>query len=159
MDGWSIPWFRFLFPIGLYTVLKFFYVFPETEPFGIKNEAVRKKIVKMLVANDGALDSFPMLCVLELLKISKFIRKKERMKKVTAPILLFHSIKDDLTSVKSAESVYNNISSESKTFIKLDNSYHLITLDNDKDFVAKKTIEFIKNISGSQVNEIEESYV
>lgn len=159
LDGWSLPWFRFLFPLGLYTVLKFFYTFPESEPYGIKNEAIRKKIVKMLVANDGALDSFPMLCVLELLKISKFIRKKERMQKVTAPILLFHSQEDDLTSIKSAECVYNNISSESKTFIKLDNSYHLITLDNDKDLLAKKTIEFIKTISGVQTNELLENYV
>jgi carboxylesterase len=158
LDGWSLPWFKFLFPLGLYTVLKFFYTFPESEPYGIKNEMVRKKIVKMLVANDGALDSFPMLCILELLKISKFIRKKERMKKVTVPILLFHSLEDDLTSIKSAECVYNNISSESKTLIKLDNSYHLITLDNDKNVLAEKTIEFIKNISGVNEGEIIENY-
>jgi len=145
LDGWTMPWFKFLFPLGLYTVLKFFYVFPEAEPYGIKNETARKKIVKLLELNKEALDCFPMTCVLELLRLSKFVRKK--IKKVTAPILLFHSTQDDLTSVKSAEFVYKNVSSATKKFIKLNNSYHIITLDNDKAILETKSLEFLKEIS------------
>jgi len=145
LDGWKMPWYKFLFPIGLNTLLKFFYDFPEEDPYGIKNETVRRKISKLLKTNETAFDCFPLVCALELLRLSKHVIKN--LKKVKTPILLIHSEEDDLTSTKSAEVVYKNISSEKKEYIKLKNSYHLILMDNDKDFVFEKSLEFLNNLS------------
>lgn len=145
LDGWCMPWFKFLFPLGLYTILKFFYVFPEKEPYGIKNEATRKKIEAMMRDNNSILNCIPMILVVELLKLSKLARNNAS--KINAPFILFHSTEDDLTSIKSAEFIYNKASSEKKEFVVLHNSYHLLTLDNDKDIVAKKTIDFFNGIS------------
>ena len=142
-----MPWYKFLLPIGLNTVFKFLYVFPEKDPYGIKNEFVRKKVSATLEGNTAALDCIPMVCVLELLRLSKHVRKE--MKKLTVPLILFHSVEDDLTSLKSADIVYDNASSEVKEFIKLENSYHIITLDNDRDLVSNQTIEFFEKISAS----------
>ena len=52
-----------------------------------------------------------MTCIFELLKLSKYVRNKTRLKQVVAPVLFIHSQEDDLTSLKSANVVYKNISS------------------------------------------------
>ena len=75
LDGWTMPWYKFLMPLGLNTVLKYYYVFPENDPYGIKNETVRKKISALLKENTVVLDCIPMTCVFELLELSKFVRK------------------------------------------------------------------------------------
>ena len=62
-----------------------------------------------------------------------------------SPILLIHSKEDDLTSVKSAEIVYSNISSEDKEKIILYDSYHMVLYDNEKEFVFNKAVSFLDN--------------
>ncbi len=145
LDGWTIPWYNFFMPIGVHTILRYYYSFPEREPYGLKNEVLRKKIAALQKRNTEALDNYPMSCIYELLKFSKLTRKN--ISKVTAPILLMHAKEDDLTSTKSAEFVYNNISSKIKNYIKLKNSYHLIVMDYERDYVFEKSIEFFNSLS------------
>lgn len=153
LDGWTIPWYyNLLIGIALHTILRYYYTFPEREPYGIKNETVRRKIANLMTKNTVAMDNYPMSCVCELLKLSKNTRKN--MKKVTSPILLIHSTEDDLTSIRSAEFVYNNISSEIKEFIRLKESYHLIIYDNEKEFVFNKSVEFLNSLCSKELEEV-----
>lgn len=145
LDGWTIPWYNFLMPMGLHTILRFYYSFPEREPYGIKNETIRRKISSLLKKNTVAFDNFPMSCVYELLELSKYTRAN--MKKIKTPVIVFHSDNDDLTSLKSSNFVHKNISSEIKEYIILKNSYHIVVMDNEKDFVFKKSIDFLNQIS------------
>ena len=145
LDGWTIPWYNFFMPIGVHTILRYYYSFPEREPYGLKNETLRKKIAALQKRNTEALDNYPMSCIYELLKFSKQTQKN--IAKVTAPILLMHAKEDDLTSTKSAEFVYRNISSKTKNYIKLENSYHLIVMDYERDYVFEKSIEFFNSLS------------
>lgn len=144
LDGWTIPWYNFLMPLGLNTIMRFYYTFPEREPYGIKNESKRRSIQKLMSKNTVAMDNYPLCCVYELLKMSKFARKN--MQKVKCPILIIHSKEDDLTSVKSAYCVYNNVSSTEKKIIILENSYHLMLYDNEKDRVYNESLLFLNNI-------------
>ena len=145
LDGWTIPWYNIFMPLGLHTILRYYYSFPEREPYGLKNEVLRKKIAALQKRNTEALDNYPMSCIYELLKLSKHTRKN--IAKVTSPILLMHAKRDDLTSTKSANFVFSNISSENKKYIELENSYHLIVMDNERDFVFEKSIEFLNSLS------------
>ena len=141
LDGWTIPWYNFMMPLGLYTLIRYYYTFPEREPYGIKNIKKRRSIQKIMGKNSIAMDNYPLSCVYELLKLSKLARKN--MNEVISPILIMHSKDDDLTSVKSAKFVYNNINSTKKELFILNNSYHLMLYDNDKDFVFDKSVEFL----------------
>ena len=141
LDGWRLPWYAILMPLGLATILRFYYNYPECDPHGIKNEKTRAVIKKLLAKSDVGMNEFPMTGFYELLKLSKYIRNN--LDKVTAPVLLFHSKDDDLTSIKSAEVVYNKINSKDKEKIILTNSYHMIFYDNEKEFVFNKIAEFI----------------
>ncbi len=145
LDGWTIPWYNFLMPLGLYTILRYYYTFPEREPYGIKNIKVRTAVSKLMSKNTVAMDNYPLSSIYELLLLSKKVRHK--IKKVFAPILIIHSLEDDLTSIKSARFVYKRASSLYKEYMELKNSYHLVLYDNEKDKVYNKTIEFLDALS------------
>jgi carboxylesterase len=146
LDGWTIPWYYdYMVGIALHTILRYYYTFPEREPYGIKNEVVRRKISNLMKRNTVAMDNYPMSCVYELLKLSKYTRKN--MAKVNVPILLIHSVEDDLTSAKSAKFVYDHASSIQKEMIILKDSYHLVIYDNEKELVFNKSIEFLDKLS------------
>ena len=149
LDGWTIPWYyNLMIGVALHTIVRYYYTFPEREPYGIKNESTRRKVAALMKKNTVALDNYPLSCVYELLRLSKYTRKN--MSKVDAPILLIHSVEDDLTSAKSAEFVYDNVSSTSKEYIKLHDSYHLLIYDNEKEFVFNKSVEFMNNLCGKE---------
>ena len=145
LDGWTIPWYNFLMPLGLYTILRYYYTFPEREPYGIKNIKVRNTISKLMSKNTIAMDNYPLSSIYELLLISKKVRKNIR--KVFAPVLIIHSLEDDLTSTRSAKYTYKNVSSFYKEYMELSDSYHLVLYDNEKEKVYNKTMEFINALS------------
>ena len=143
LDGWRLPWYKVLIPLGLSTIIRFYYTYPECEPHGIKNERTRSVVKKLLGKSDVGMIEFPMTCIFELLKLSRFVRKKELIQKVVTPILLIHSEEDDLTSPRSAKVVYSGISSEDKDLIILNDSYHMVLYDNEKEYVFNKAVEFL----------------
>ena len=143
LDGWRLPWYKFLIPIGLSTILRFYYCYPECEPHGIKNQKTRNIVKKLLAKGDVGMNDFPMTGIYELLKLSDVVIKD--LKEITSPILLIHSLEDDLTSVKSAEIVFNKISSTDKEKIILNDSYHMVLYDNEKEFVFNKALEFLNS--------------
>ncbi len=145
LDGWRLPWYSFLMPLGLSTIIRFYYNYPECEPHGIKNEKVRSVVKKLLSKGDVGMNDFPMTGIYELIKLSNETIKK--LPEFNVPILLIHSQHDDLTSVKSAQVVYKKIKSQDKELIILNNSYHMVLYDNEKEFVFNKAIEFLDNHS------------
>ena len=153
LDGWRLPWYKCLIPMGISTILRYYYNYPECEPHGIKNEKTRSVIKKLLAKGDVGMNDFPMTGFYELLKLSSYVRKN--LKEFNTPILLIHSKEDDLTSTKSAKIVYNNISSSDKEMIILDNSYHMVLYDNDKQFVFDKALGFIQERTKSEKPEPE----
>ncbi|MBR1776739.1 alpha/beta fold hydrolase [bacterium] len=151
LDGWRLPWYKFLIPLAASTILRFYYNYPECEPHGIKNEKTRSIVKKLLAKGDVGMNDFPMTGFYELLKLSAVVRKN--LKSIITPILLIHSLEDDLTSVKSANVVYKNISSSDKNLIILKNSYHMVLYDNEKEFVFDESIKFIEAHLNKKIKE------
>ena len=153
LDGWRLPWYSFLIPIGLSTIIRFYYNYPECEPHGIKDERVRNIVKKLLQKGDVGMNDFPMTGIYELLKLSGYVRKK--LEKLECPLLLIHSKEDDLTSPKSADVVYNKISSKDKEKIILENSYHMVLYDNEKEYVFNKSLDFFDKHSSRKIEKEE----
>lgn len=147
LDGWRLPWYSFLMPIGLMTIFRYYYTYPECEPYGVKNERTRASIKKIITKTEAGMDNYPMCAFHELLKLSKMVRNN--LEKITSPILLVHSKEDDLTSSKSANEVYKNVSSENKKLIILEDSYHMVLYDNEKEFVFNQALDFLNSLSFS----------
>lgn len=83
--------------------------------------------------------------LLELLKLIE--RTKKAIPLITQPALIVASRNDPLVPVASAEYIHDNIASEQKDILKVNNSYHVVTLDCDRNIVFQKSEEFIRNIN------------
>jgi carboxylesterase len=146
-DGWGLPWYRFLMPLGNYRPLRAFYSYREREPFGIKNPRLRERVASAMregFSEAGA----ARLSMNHLHQATRLIRHTVRnLHAVTAPALVMHALEDETASPKSAELVVDRIGSSTVRKIFLDNSYHMITMDNDRELVALETRDFfLQNI-------------
>ncbi len=63
---------------------------------------------------------------------------------VTCPILVMHGRGDHTVHPDNAQYIYDNVGSTDKQLIYLERSYHVITLDLERDAVFEATYNFIK---------------
>jgi carboxylesterase len=141
-DGWSLPWYKFLLPLAYYTPIKYIYSYTETEPYGIKNKLIRERMVNLMKNNSAAYTKTPGSSLHELFKLIGEV--KRGLSAITTPALIIHSSEDDLTSIKNPDYVEKKIGSTIVRKIILDDSYHMMTIDNQKDRVAEETIIFFQ---------------
>ena len=145
-DGWSLPWYQFLAPLAYYTPLRYRYSYRERHPYGVKNESLRRWIAREMSEKTTSIAGASILPMTAVYQAKKLIRHVRRViPAVTAPALVIHAREDDVASLKSAEFVLDNIGSDDVDFVLLHDSYHIVTLDNEKDLVASETIRFFRD--------------
>jgi carboxylesterase len=148
-DGWSIPqWSKILAPIVLPVVshLNIFkgHAFDETEPYGIKNVQLRTRIVEAMKSNDSSkagLPGNPWHSLYQMQRLSRNVR--QNLNKITAPSLCLHAYNDDIADKKNSQLIYDKVSGQ-KQLIWLYESYHMITIDNDRKQVIEESLNFIQ---------------
>ena len=69
---------------------------------------------------------------------------RELLPRVTCPTLVFQSRDDHIVPPANGPFIIDHIGAEDKRLFWLDNSYHVATLDNDKELIASETLKFIK---------------
>jgi carboxylesterase len=62
---------------------------------------------------------------------------------VRCPALLFSSVTDHVVPPANQRELYSGIGSTEKELVELHNCYHVATMDNDKELVFAKTLEFL----------------
>jgi carboxylesterase len=62
---------------------------------------------------------------------------------VGCPVLLFSSVDDHVVPPKNQREILAGIGSVDKKMIELTDSYHVATMDNDKELIFAKALEFI----------------
>ena len=142
-DGWSVPWYypflALLYKFGIRN-----WHFKEREPFGVKNVELRRHIRKAVMANTvselGAAH-LPAVHLYQSLGLVKATKKD--LNSITADTLIIHAIDDETASPKNPEIIMDRISSETCRMIWLGNSYHMITVDNEREVVANEVNNFI----------------
>jgi carboxylesterase len=150
-DGWSIPWYRFLAPLAYYTPLRYLYSYREREPYGLKNEPLRKWIAREMSEKSTSIAGAAMLPMTSVYQAHKLIRHVKRViPSVSVPTLVMHAREDDVASIKSAEFVLEHIGSSEVRFTLLHDSYHMVTMDNEKRAVADQTIQFFREYAGEE---------
>jgi len=148
-DGWSIPWYRFMLPLGYFTPFRYFWAYREREPFGLKNAQLRRWIAREMSHKTSSIAGASNLTLPAIHEAELLIKSvKRNLHKVTAPALVIHAVEDDVSTPRSADFVVNHIGSAKVQKILLHNSYHMITLDNEREQVADETIRFFDGLSG-----------
>lgn len=81
----------------------------------------------------------------ELLKMFKHV--KQDLKDIYTPLLIIYARDDHVINGKSAKTIYKNVSSQNKRILELTNSYHIVTLDHEKETVFTEISSFLKSLS------------
>ena len=76
---------------------------------------------------------------------------KKNLKKVNCPVLCIHSKYDNLSSTKGAKVVLNGVSSKIKQYVELNDSFHMVLYDNEKEFVMNTVKEFLSKLVSAEV--------
>ena len=88
-----------------------------------------------------AYDRTPTNGVYQMLRLMKIVRKN--LSQTKQPVLIFKSKEDHVIPRISALFTFDKIGSSQKELIWLENSYHVATMDYDKELIAEKSIKFI----------------
>lgn len=146
-DGWGIPWYRIFAPLAYYTPLRFLYSFAERWPFGVKDERLRAWIARQMRESGNSIAGaarLPIANVYQALRMARHARRG--LRRITAPALVIHAREDDVASPRNARWVMEGLSSRDKRLILLDDSYHMVTIDREKERVAAECIAFLGRV-------------
>ena len=95
-DGWSIPWYRFMLPLGYYTPFRYLYTYKEREPFGLKNQQLRRWVAREMKHRTSSIAGASNLTLPAIHQAELLIKSvKRNLHKVTAPALIIHAIEDE----------------------------------------------------------------
>jgi carboxylesterase len=146
-DGWAMPWYRFLIHAGMASsfgrwIVRRFYQFVETEPYGIKDPTIRAVVVAAMNTGDttqaGILVT-PGEAVIQLYRLAAVV--KQELPEIEAPAFIVQAREDDLSSLKNTEYLQRHLGGLVDTLI-LDDSYHIVTVDRQRDLLIDGTVAF-----------------
>ncbi len=147
-DGWTIPWYSFLLKFLIYTPIGKRYTFMEKHPYGIKDERLRKRVVQnMLSGNsaDAGLAGLPSFCLKQMWALSAQVERELPL--IKAPSLILHAREDDVASLKNPIKILRGVSGPAELSL-LNDSYHMITVDRERDQVVARSLQHIERIAG-----------
>jgi carboxylesterase len=142
IDGWATPWYRGLRPLlyhvpGIGRTMKI----EEEDPFGIKNEQLRAIVkAKFERGENFHYRWVPLECVRQVDRLRAILMKTA--KSIRCQTLVVHAREDELTSLRSANFLVEAIGGARARMVVLEDSYHMICVDNDREIVAKNVLEF-----------------
>lgn len=146
-DGWAMPWYRFMLHFGMMTpvgrwIVRRFYKFVETEPYGIKDPAIRAVIVAAMNSGDSTQAGIlvtPGHAVIELYRLVATV--KHELPSIQTPALIVQAREDDLSSVRNTEYLQRNLGGIVDT-LTLNDSYHIVTVDRQRDLLIDSTVVY-----------------
>lgn len=142
-DGWSLPWYRFLLPLAYYTPARRWYAYQERHPYGLKNANLQRWIAREMAVTGSSAAGASRLSAEGIFQAHRLIKQvRSGLRAVRTPALIIHAEEDDVSSTASADFVEREIGSSVRRKLILHDSYHIITLDNEKALVADESITF-----------------
>ena len=96
-------------------------------------------------SKESCYDKVPVPAGAELYELFKVTKRD--IGKITAPILIFSSREDHVVPTANGPFILEHVSSTDKELVWLENSYHVATLDNDKQLIIDRCVEFINRLS------------
>ena len=150
-DGWCIPWYARLFDLvhDTWTADKF--LFTEREPYGIKNVRFREFVMNALQSDDTAeigLVGTPGRSLVQFRYLAKSVQRVLGL--IRQPVLVLHPREDDRASLSNAELLQRKLGGRVTTVV-LEDCYHVITLDQQRDVVLDETRDFVTKLEQAAI--------
>jgi len=154
-DGWNMPLISrlsFLLPLVTRLGIGRRRRFMESAPYGIRDERIRERVAGSMLAGDSAaagLPGNPWPSLAEFHLLSRQVRRQ--LNQVRAPSLVVHSSDDDIASLGNARLVQQRVRGPVDTLL-LDDSYHMVTVDRERNHVIEKSAEFFASLAMDAAN-------
>ena len=144
-DGWAMPWYQFLSKFAAWIPFAGLYKFHEAEPYGVKNTEMRAMIKRAMQKDHMSESGVDVLSVKYLLEGQRLIRDvRDNIDEVSCPSLVIHAVDDETVHIRNAQWLFKHIASAHKDMLYLGDSYHMITVDNERETVSQETARFLK---------------
>ncbi len=95
-------------------------------------------------ASEPAYEGTPLACALSMFEALDDLQP--RLADITSPLLLMTSPEDHVVEPASSDHLAASVSGPVER-VSLDRSYHVATLDYDKDLIAERTIAFVQKVA------------
>ena len=143
LDGWSMPWHSVLLQYLRPLPVRLEIDLTERDPYGLKDERVRRLVVSSMQSGDSGVAgvfSTPMRSFAHFNCLVAAV--KPDLGKVRQPALIVHPREDDIASLRNAHYLQARLGGLVDTLV-LDNSYHMVTLDQQRHIVAERATSFV----------------
>jgi carboxylesterase len=147
INGWAMPWYVKLFELVRTKWIARLMHFPDAQTLGIKCPRVREFVRMALASADGpdvGSAGTPAAMVLEHRWMVKAAIKD--LKRVQQPTLIMHSREDDYADLNNATYLQGALGGSVDTVV-LEDSYHMVTLDKQRQVVVDYTRAFVDRIA------------
>jgi carboxylesterase len=151
LDGWSMPWYTRIINYVRPLPFSFDFDLTEHEPYGLKDERVRALVVSAMQTGDAiqaGVFSTPMRSFANLNALVSVVKRD--LAKVQQPALIVHPREDDMASLENAYYMQKNLGGLVDTLV-LDNSYHMVTLDQQRHIVAQRAASFVEWVQSAHL--------
>lgn len=119
---------------------------PEYEAYAKKNTPrfmpEGKPDVKDTQVSEITYKQVPLKAVQQLLEITKIAR--QQLSQINCPAMIFVSPEDHVVPAHCSYEIFDSISSSDRELVSLNHSYHVASLDYDKDNIINYTVDFIR---------------
>lgn len=148
-NGWAIPRTQWLLPLALYTPLGRWWQYRERPPYGVKNERVRAWIERELTQRRISRAGAAVLGISHLREHDRLIRHVRRhLARVACPqVLAIHAREDEVASLTNLDLLARGLGAARLRTVVLENSYHMVSIDNDRQQVVSETLAFVAQAS------------
>lgn len=102
--------------------------------------------IKQAGVDEKAYDRVPSRATRQLALLLAAVRSDLSL--VRCPVLLFSSVDDHVVPRKNQYEIFAGIGSADKKMVELADSYHVATMDNEKELIFARTLEFIARVAG-----------
>lgn len=146
INGWAMPWYTKLFSLVRTRWVANMMQFPDADSLGIKCPRVREFVKAALAASDGSdlgTVGVPGAMVLEHRRM--VAAAKKILDKVQQPTLIVHSRQDDYADLNNATYLQGELPG-SVDLVVLEDSYHMVTLDKERQVVVERTKDFVARV-------------
>jgi len=143
LSGWSIPWYARLFTLVRTKRFASMFSFSDRAPHGIKDERIREFIMKAMCTGDSAnagLLNTPGAAMFEHRRLSEALRPM--LASIKQPTLILHPREDDMAGIDNAQFLQRKLSARVEMTV-LEDSYHMITVDRQRQTVVDRTVQFV----------------
>ena len=151
LDGWGVPWYSRLFELVRQKWFADLMTFSERPPYGIKDTRLRAIIAEALDSGDTAKTGFLSIPGGPMIELRWLVRDlKKRLSGIKQPVMLFHPREDDRADLRNSWYLQRNLGGR-VDMVVLEDSFHVITLDKQRDVVMQKSAAFARDVLGQQV--------